>query len=85
MTSVRNHRPPLSGNKWLFFIALFTKSAACTHYWPRMFTKILPLGLRPVQATWHQPGANFKLQIFDSKDDAAQAHSLVYNPADKKW
>jgi ABC-type branched-subunit amino acid transport system substrate-binding protein len=25
-------------------------------------------------------GANYKLQIFDSKDDAAQAHSLAFNP-----
>jgi ABC-type branched-subunit amino acid transport system substrate-binding protein len=25
-------------------------------------------------------GANFKLQVYDSKDDAAQAHSLAYNP-----
>jgi ABC-type branched-subunit amino acid transport system substrate-binding protein len=25
-------------------------------------------------------GANFKLQLFDSKDDASAAHSLAYNP-----
>ncbi|TSD65963.1 amino acid ABC transporter substrate-binding protein [Inquilinus sp. KBS0705] len=25
-------------------------------------------------------GANYKLQVYDSKDDAAQAHSLAYNP-----
>ncbi|WP_374950583.1 ABC transporter substrate-binding protein [Mucilaginibacter sp.] len=25
-------------------------------------------------------GANYKLQLFDSKDDASQAHSLAYNP-----
>jgi hypothetical protein len=34
------------------------------------------LGLDSLTST----GANFKLQVFDSKDDPAQAHSLAYNP-----
>ena len=34
------------------------------------------LGLDSLTST----GANYKLQVFDSKDDAAQAHSLALNP-----
>jgi hypothetical protein len=139
MTSVRNHRPPLSGNKWfIVFIALL--AGACS---PKVRTVpttnapktekpttkpiktaekppvvkeaktsvvslILPLGLDQLtpgvgynaaklkkanmSVEYYQgfklaldslassQGANFKLQIYDSKDDAAQAHSLGFNP-----
>lgn len=142
MTSVPNHQPPLSGNKWLFvFIALI--AAACSPKLrpapqPSVKTRIekptipqekparnpvvkpsgpdaktsvislvLPLGLPKAAAgqkysaadlkkanmsvEYYQgfklaldsltgTGANYKLQIFDTKDDAAQAHSLAYNP-----
>src|ERR1700749_2953994 len=30
MTSVRNHRPLLSGNKWLFFVFIALLAAACS-------------------------------------------------------
>jgi ABC-type branched-subunit amino acid transport system substrate-binding protein len=134
MTLVRNHRPQLSGNKWLIvFLALIV--GACS---PKLrpapqpsvkttekptpeekkpvtevsaktsvISLILPLGLdhaafkqaytaadlkkANMSIEYYQGfklaldslagiGANYKLQIFDSKDDAAQAHSLALNP-----
>jgi ABC-type branched-subunit amino acid transport system substrate-binding protein len=134
MTLVRNHRPQLSGNKWLIvFLALIV--GACS---PKLrpapqpsvkttekptpeekkpvtevsaktsvISLILPLGLdhaafkqaysaadlkkANMSIEYYQGfklaldsltsiGANYKLQIFDSKDDAAQAHSLAFNP-----
>jgi ABC-type branched-subunit amino acid transport system substrate-binding protein len=140
MTSVRNHRPPLSGNKWFIFV-LALVLGACS---PKIRTAppstvktptenpvvkpnkpadkppakvpetkahvlslILPLGLDHAAAgqkytsaglkkanmaveyyqgfklaldSMTQTGANFKLQVYDSKDDAAQSHSLALNP-----
>ncbi|TFF35064.1 ABC transporter substrate-binding protein [Mucilaginibacter psychrotolerans] len=137
MTSVRNHRPLLSGNKW-FILVLALVVGACS---PKVRTVpvaakpvptapvakpekpipppvkppepkfsvvslILPLGLDKLvpgqsysaaalskanmSAEYYQgfklaldsvagQGANFKLQVFDSKDDAA-IHSLAQNP-----
>jgi ABC-type branched-subunit amino acid transport system substrate-binding protein len=137
MTSVRNHLPPLSGNKW-FILVLALVVGACS---PKVRTVpvaakpaptspvvkpekpipppvkppepkfsvvslILPLGLDKLapgqsysagdlskanmSAEYYQGfklaldsvaglGANFKLQVFDSKDDAA-IHSLAQNP-----
>ncbi|MDB5286190.1 MAG: hypothetical protein JWR05_1139 [Mucilaginibacter sp.] len=134
MTLVRNHRPQLSGNKWLIvFLALIV--GACS---PKLrpapqpsvkttekptpeekkpvtevsaktsvISLILPLGLdhaafkqaysaadlkkANMSVEYYQGfklaldsltsiGANYKLQIFDSKDDDAQAHSLAFNP-----
>jgi hypothetical protein len=138
MTSVRNHRPQLSGNKW-FILVLALIIGACS---PKVRTApsstvktttekpaekkeeekppvkaaevkqsvislILPLVLDNAAAgktysaadlkkadmgvEYYQgfklaldsltaTGANYKLQVFDSKDDAAQAHSLGINP-----
>jgi hypothetical protein len=140
MTSVRNHRPQLSGNKWFILVLALTVGAcspkvrtapsstvktttekpvaktvkpaekppvkipeAKTH----VLSLILPLGLdhaaagqnysavnlkkANMAAEYYQgfklaldsvtaEGVNFKLQIFDSKDDAAQSHSLALNP-----
>jgi ABC-type branched-subunit amino acid transport system substrate-binding protein len=137
MTSVRNHRPPLSGNKW-FILVLALVAGACS---PKVRTVpvatkpvaeklvvkpekpaekpkvveakasvvslILPLGLdklAPGQSyssadlkkanmsvEYYQgfklaldsvasQGANFKLQVYDGRDDPAQAHSLSINP-----
>nr|WP_294946579.1 ABC transporter substrate-binding protein [uncultured Mucilaginibacter sp.] len=136
MTSVRNHRPPLSGNKW-FILVFALVAGACS---PKVRTVpvatkpvaekpvvkpekpaekpkvveakasvvslILPLSLdklAPGQSyssadlkkanmsvEYYQgfklaldsvasQGANFKLQVYDSKDDAA-IHSLGLNP-----
>jgi hypothetical protein len=135
MTLVRNHRPPLSGNKWLIvFVALIvgacspklrpvpqpsvkttTEKPAPEEKQPAtavsaktsVISLILPLGLdhaafkqtysaadlkkANMSIEYYQGfklaldsltsiGANYKLQIFDSKDDAAQAHSLAFNP-----
>src|SRR5437879_626405 len=30
MTSVRNHLPPLSGNRWLFFVGIAILAAGCS-------------------------------------------------------
>ena len=139
MTLVRNHRPPLSGNKWLVvFLALIIgacsprlrpapqppvktkteKPPVITNEKPpvksdvsdarvSVISMILPLGLdhavfkqayspadlkkANMSVEYYQGfklaldsltgiGANYKLQVFDSKDDAAQAHSLANNP-----
>jgi ABC-type branched-subunit amino acid transport system substrate-binding protein len=138
MTSVPNHQPPLSGNKWWFIIFIALIAGACS---PKVrpvsqppvkkdtetvktkpadkspakvseaktsvISLILPLGLDQLTpglkysaanlkkanmgVEFYQgfklaldsltaTGANYKLQIYDSKDDAAQAHSLAYNP-----
>ena len=141
MTSVRNHRPQLSGNKWFVFVLAALIFGACS---PKIRTAppstvktttenpvtkpvkstekpsvktpdakasvislILPFGLdHAVAGQKYTPaklkmanmsveyyqgfklaldsltatGSNYKLQIFDSKDDAAQAHSLGLNP-----
>ena len=140
MTSVRNHRPPLSGNKWFIFVLAALIIGACS---PKVRTVptstvkaetekpvvkqdnadkppvkapeakasaislVLPLNLdhaaagqnytaanlkaANMSADYYQgfklgldsaaaEGANFKLQVFDSKGDAAQAHSLGLNP-----
>jgi ABC-type branched-subunit amino acid transport system substrate-binding protein len=139
MTSARNHRLPLSGNKWLF-IVIAVILGACSPKVTRVpvsekskpqkppmvadkvdnkqsekvseakvsnIALILPLGLEHLasgqtftasdatqanlSADYYQGfklgldsltanGANFKLQVFDSKGDVAQAHSLAYNP-----
>lgn len=136
MTSVRNHRPPLSGNKW-FIVLIALIAGACS---PKVRTVpvatapkveepvakptkpaekpkvseakasvisfILPLSLNEaavgkrytpanlkkanMSVEYYQGfklaldsmatlGANFKLQVYDSKDDAA-LHSMVANP-----
>nr|WP_082855850.1 ABC transporter substrate-binding protein [Mucilaginibacter sp. L294] len=140
MTSVRNHRPQLSGNKWFIFVLALivgacspkirtapsstvktttenpvTKTQKPAEKPPvkvseakvHVLSLILPLGLdhaavgqtytaaslnkANMSAEYYQgfklaldsltaEGANFKLQVFDSKDDAAQSHSLALNP-----
>jgi ABC-type branched-subunit amino acid transport system substrate-binding protein len=140
MTSVRNHRPQLSGNKWFIFVLALivgacspkvrtapsstvktttekpvTKTEKPAEKPPvkapeakaHVLSLILPLGLdhaaagqtytaaglkkANMAAEYYQgfklaldsvtaEGANFKLQVFDSKDDAAQSHSLALNP-----
>jgi hypothetical protein len=140
MTSVRNHRPQLSGNKWFIFVLALivgacspkirtapsstvktttekpvTKTEKAAEKAPvkasdakaHVLSLILPLGLdhaaagqkytaaglkkANMAAEYYQgfklaldsmtaEGANFKLQVFDSKDDAAQSHSLALNP-----
>jgi len=140
MTSVRNHRPQLSGNKWFIFVLALiigacspkirtapsstvktttekpvTKTEKPSEKPPvkvseakvHVLSLILPLGLdhaaagqtytpaglnkANMAAEYYQgfklaldsmtaEGANFKLQVFDSKDDAAQSHSLALNP-----
>ncbi|TWR29349.1 amino acid ABC transporter substrate-binding protein [Mucilaginibacter pallidiroseus] len=139
MTSARNHRLPLSGNKWLFLVIAIILGA-CSPKVVRVpvsekskpqkppmvadkadnnkpvkaseekvsnIALILPLGLdhlapgktfttadatqANLSADYYQGfklgldsltagGANFKLQVYDSKGDVAQAHSLAYNP-----
>jgi ABC-type branched-subunit amino acid transport system substrate-binding protein len=138
MTSVRNHRPRSSGNKW-FIVVLALTLGACS---PKVrkapsyaakpaiekpevktdepskpvvkhdakasaISLILPMALDHAMAghnysaadlkmanmsvDYYQgfklaldslaaTGANFKLQVFDSKGDVAQAHSLALNP-----
>ncbi|MES2267221.1 MAG: ABC transporter substrate-binding protein [Bacteroidota bacterium] len=141
MTSVRNHRPQLSGNKWFIFVLAGLILGACS---PKVRTVpsstvktttekpvvkqekpaekppvktpeakasvislIFPFGLDHAAAgqrytaaklkmanmsvEYYQGfklaldsltanGSNYKLQIFDSKDNAAQSHSLGLNP-----
>lgn len=139
MISVRNHRPLLSGNKWLLFVLAVVIGACSPKVNPvskptgktttekspdkekaaekpqakvseakaSVVSLILPLGLdnaatgksyTPVKlrsanmsVEYYQGfklaldsvtanGANFKVQVFDTKDDIAQAHSLGLNP-----
>ncbi|WP_292943966.1 ABC transporter substrate-binding protein [Mucilaginibacter sp. 44-25] len=140
MTSVPNHRPPLSGNKWLLFVFAAVIGACSPKVKPvsqpvakpttdqtnekknkpaekpqvkpseekaSVVSLILPLGLEHAVAgqsytaaklksanlsvEYYQGfklaldsaaagGHNFKLQVFDSKDNTAQAHSLALNP-----
>ena len=137
MISVQNHRPPLSGNKWLPFFCIALLLAACSPKTRPVATTIkkptdtekkpdntsekpvkapeqkvatmamiLPLNLEhlnpaqkysPIQLSqaniaveYYQGfklaldsltayGNNYKLQIFDSKDEAMQAHDLALN------
>ncbi|QEM08838.1 ABC transporter substrate-binding protein [Mucilaginibacter rubeus] len=139
MISVQNHRPPLSGNKWLPFFCIALLLAACspktrpvattvkkptdnTEKKPGNTTEkpaekaseqkvaniamLLPLNLEhlnpaqkysPLQISqaniaveYYQGfklaldsltayGNNYKLQIFDSRDEAMQAHDLALN------
>ncbi|RFZ82146.1 amino acid ABC transporter substrate-binding protein [Mucilaginibacter terrenus] len=51
MTSVRNHRPPLSGNKWFFLFAILL-SAACS---PKVRT--VPVVKKPVEKPADKPKA----------------------------
>ena len=136
MISVRNHRPLLSGNKWLFFACIALIAAACspkvrpvttpvkteapaakkepekapskTEAKVASIAMLLPFNLdnlnpgsqytngtlnrANLSLDYYQgfklaldsltaKGYNFKLQVFDSKDDPAQAHSLGYVPA----
>ncbi|MGZ3811359.1 MAG: hypothetical protein ACXVJN_06530 [Mucilaginibacter sp.] len=137
MTSVRNHRPPLSGNKWLFFAGIALLTAGCS---PKVRPAAVPVKTeapvvkKETEKSTEKPGAtktasismllpfnldnlntgaqytpatlsranlsldyyqgfklaldsltaqgfSYKLQVFDTKDDASQAHSLAYNPA----
>lgn len=136
MISVRNHLPPLSGNKWLLCLVIALVAGACS---PKIrpepakqpaekpvaqpqpeekpaakaskktavISLILPFGLDHLtpgasytavslqQANlaldYYQgfklaldsltsQGYNYKLQLYDSKDESAQVHSLAYNP-----
>lgn len=136
MISVRNHRPPLSGNKWLLFLVIALIAGACS---PRVrpapepvkppvekpverpkpvekpvkvppktsvISMILPFGLDHMNANsftdatlkqaimaldYYQgfklaldsltaQGYNYKLQVYDSRDVPAYAHSLANNP-----
>ncbi|MDB5144659.1 MAG: amino acid transporter substrate-binding protein [Mucilaginibacter sp.] len=135
MTSVRNHQPPLSGNKWLFFVAMALLAAGCS---PKVrpvagpakaekntakrepekaaekpsaskvstIAMLLPFNLDNLNAGMqYTPGTlsranlsldyyqgfklaldsltsqgyNYKLQVFDSKDQASEAQNLAYN------
>jgi hypothetical protein len=138
MISVQNHRPQLSGNKWLTFLFIALIAAACS---PKVrpvavqpkknepgkaavktepqngikatskvstIALLLPFGLdhlRPgspytsvtlkeadISLDYYRgfklaldsltgQGYNYKLQVFDSKGENAQAHSLGLNPA----
>jgi hypothetical protein len=137
MTSVRNHRPLLNGNKWLFFTCIALITAACS---PKVrpvsgpvkaepavskkkpeklpvkpsvtqaasIAMLLPFDLDNLNGgaqysstalskanlslDYYQgfklaldslagQGCNFKLQVFDTKDDPMQSHNLGYNPA----
>ena len=138
MISVQNHRPRLSGNKWLTFLIIGLIAAACSpkvrpvavqpkkneakpadKTQPQNAVKpatlkvsnialLLPFGLdhlRPgspytsvtlkeadISLDYYRcfklaldslsgQGYNYKLQVFDSKGEKAQAHSLGLNPA----
>ena len=140
MISAPNRRPPLSGNRWLLFLAITFIAAACS-------PKVRPVAVQPVKTEPEKPvvkpvekpkvvkaapkvssialllpfgldhlrpgsaaytsvslkeadislafyrgfklaldsltgqGYNYKLRIYDSKGDHAQAHSLAINPA----
>ncbi len=138
MISVQNHRPLLSGNKWLTFLIIGLIAAACS-------PKLQPVAVQPKKNVTEKPvvsqpqkevkptgpkvsnialllpfgvdhlrpgssyttvtlkeadialdyyrgfklaldsltgqGYNYKLQVFDSKGEKAQAHSLALNPA----
>ncbi|HTE02294.1 MAG TPA: ABC transporter substrate-binding protein [Mucilaginibacter sp.] len=136
MISVRNHRPPLSGNKWLLFVCAALLLAACSpkvrpvsvpaKNEPAVVKKeaekalekkaetsqvssiamLLPFNLDNLKGQFTPSslsnanlsldyyqgfklaldsltakGYNYKLQVFDTKDQPEQAHSLGYNPA----
>lgn len=136
MTSVQNHRPLLSGNRWLTFLLIAFAAAACSPKVrpvaapPKTVTAkppvtqpkkaippppkvsnialLLPFGLDHLRAgssytsvTLKEAdialdyyrgfkmgldsltgfGYNYKLRVFDSKAEKAQAHSLALNPA----
>ena len=137
MISVRNHRPLLSGNKWLFFVGIALLAYGCS---PKIRSVSTPVKAeKPVAKTepekaveknamakvsaiamllpfsldnlnsgaqytsaalsranmsldYYQgfklaldsltgKGYSFKLQVFDTKDQPSQAHSMAYNPA----
>jgi hypothetical protein len=137
MTSVPNHRPPLSGNKWLLFAGIALLAAACS---PKVrpvsstvktvtpvtkketekiaekpsaakvsaIAMLLPFNLDNLNAgAQYTPGTlsranlsleyyqgfklaldsltslgyNYKLQVFDTKDQPAQAQNLAFTPA----
>jgi hypothetical protein len=136
MISVRNHPPPLSGNKWLLFLFIALVAGACSPKIKRepaklpaekpvaqtqpeekpvaktpkkaaVISLILPFGLdhlnpgasyttvslqqADLALDYYQgfklaldsltaQGYNYKLQLYDSKDEPAQVHSLAYNP-----
>jgi len=135
MISVRNRRPPLSGNRWLTFLLIAFVAAACSPKvrpvaappkteaakppvtQPKKETPppakvsnialLLPFGLDHLRAgssyttvTLKEAdisldyyrgfklaldsltgfGYNYKLRVFDSKGEKAQAHSLALNP-----
>ncbi len=137
MTSVPNHRPPLSGNKWLFFAGIALLAVACS---PKVrpvsstvkteapatkketekiaekpsaakvsaIAMLLPFNLDNLNVgAQYTPGTlsranlsleyyqgfklaldsltslgyNYKLQVFDTKDQPAQAQNLAFTPA----
>src|ERR1700760_796103 len=135
MTSVRNHRPPLSGSKWLFFVCLALILAACSPKVRPVTTAnkpeapvaknepekapakpaeakaasialLLPFGLdnlnpgsgytsgtlsnANLSLDYYQgfklaldsltsQGYNYKLQVFDTKEQTLEAQNLAYN------
>ena len=138
MISAQNHRPPLSGNRWLTFVILGLVIASCSPKVTQVSTQpkknvpakpaektqpaapvkpaakvsniamLLPFGLQHLHAgspyttvtlkeadisldyyrgfklaldSLTGQGYNYKLQVFDSKGEKAQAHSLALNPA----
>jgi Periplasmic binding protein len=66
MTSVRNHRPLLSGNKWLFFVGLAFMAIACS-------PKIRPVSA-PVKT---EPAAKNEPEKVPAKTISAQAASIA--------
>jgi hypothetical protein len=137
MTSVRNHLPPLSGNRWLFFIGIAMLAAGCS---PKVrpvsttvktenpiakkgsekaaeksvttrvstISMLLPFNLDNLNAGMqYTPGTlgnanmsldyyqgfklaldsltsqgyNYKLQVYDTKDQPSEARNLAYTPA----
>ena len=135
MTSVQNHRPPLSGSKWLFFAGIALLAAACSPKVVPVSTSakntqpvvkkepekvsekppaarvsniamLLPFNLDNLNAGYSTgtlsranlsldyyqgfklaldsltaQGYNYKLQVFDTKDQPAQAQNLAFTPA----
>jgi hypothetical protein len=137
MTSVRNHLPLLSGNRWLFFVGIVLLAAGCSPKVRSVSTPVkteeaaakketeksaekpllekvstismllpfnldnLNTGAQYSSATLSRAnlsldyyqgfklaldsltsqGYNYRLQVYDTKDQLTQAHSFAYNPA----
>src|SRR5665213_3389074 len=68
MTSVRNHLPPLSGNKWLFFVAIALLVFGCS-------PKVRTVATAPVRM--EKPGVKKEPEKSAEKPSAARISTIA--------